>query len=129
MPTNIRSNLITHSGTLNEISLLADNMLEFNYNNMSSYVNHPMQFNPSSSHVNSVHQNSYNNRPNYRNNPSHYNSSTSNYNGNQYNNQNHISNLASDDVPMRVRSFNGKQKPKVCRFHIYYGHQAKRCKP
>lgn len=133
MPTNIRPNLITQNGTLDEISLLADSLLEFNFTNMSPYVNYPMQFNPTSSQVNNTYQNSHTNRPHNRNNnTSHYNpaqyNNPSNYSTERYN-QNNFSQLASNDTPLSVRSFNGKQKPKVCRFHIYYGHSAKRCKP
>ena len=30
---------------------------------------------------------------------------------------------------MGVRSFNAQQKPKVCRYNLYYGHKARKCKP
>lgn len=128
MPTNIRPNLITKAGSLDEISLLADSLLEFNFGNMSPYVNYPMQFNPTSSQVNNTYQTPHTNRPHYQNNNSSHYNNHSNYNTERYN-QNHFSQLASNDIPLSVRSFNGKQKPKVCRFHIYYGHSAKRCKP
>ena len=36
---------------------------------------------------------------------------------------------SNDDIPIGVRSFSSTQLPKVCRYHLYYGKNARSCKP
>lgn len=36
---------------------------------------------------------------------------------------------SSEGIPFGVRSFHPKQRPKFCRFHLYYGEKAKSCRP
>lgn len=124
MPTNIRPNLITHNGSLDEIATLADNLLDYSYPNPNFIANN--QFNPVSN-INYSNRNNYSQDRTY---PSsvqphaHSNSSHS-----RYSHPGSMQSYASFNIPFGVRAFNDKQKPKVCRFHLYYGQSANKCKP
>ena len=121
MPTHVRPTLVTHSGTIEDLAKLADTLIDYNLN---SYNNVSMPFNPIS-HVNSrsqhaplLQQNSqqYSSRPTF----SSYNSQHSSASDNNY---------TSPSIPTSLRAFHGQQKPRVCRSHLWFGHQARKCKP
>lgn len=38
-------------------------------------------------------------------------------------------NYTTSTIPIGIRAFHNKQRPKVCRYHLYYGKNAKSCKP
>ena len=38
-------------------------------------------------------------------------------------------NYVHSSIPVGVRAFHDKQRPRVCRYHLYYGQNAKSCKP
>ena len=117
MPLAIRSNLVTHQGSLDDIARTADTLLAYNYNSPGfNYV----QNQPSSSFM----QNSDNSVAYHVSNQS-----RSNYNPKFSNNSYKFIDYSSENVPKNVRAFNNKQKPKICSYHIYYGNNAKRCKP
>ena len=66
------------------------------------------------------------------------NRSTNNYSNNYSNNRNFKTdhayqhtriNYSVDSVPIGVRSFHENQRPKVCRAHLFFGDNARNCKP
>ena len=66
------------------------------------------------------------------------NRSTNNYPNNYSNNRNFKTdhayqhtriNYSVDSVPIGVRSFHENQRPKVCRAHLFFGDNARNCKP
>lgn len=111
MPQNIRASLLTNNGTLDDIAKLADHLVEYSSSQMFTNFNQqPI--------VNATHHNPKHNFT--RNRPDH---------SAQYQARSQPTNYSTQDVPYNVRSFNPKQRPQVCKFHIYYGNQAKKCKP
>lgn len=44
-------------------------------------------------------------------------------------NNHHKRNQDSNSIPYGVRPFSKDQRPKVCRWHLYYGTQSRTCKP
>ena len=134
MPSTIRNNLITNSGTLNDIAQLADNLIEYSNQPINAYCN-PIQANyehtyhsaPQLGQTRSRYSSSMNNSFDNRNYQNH--NWYGNPNRNHSNGSKQFTNYSSSDIPANVRSFNHKQLPKICRFHLYYGEAAKRCKP
>ena len=51
-----------------------------------------------------------------------------NYTSTQQRQQRPGSNFNHNFVPQNVPAFNDQQKPQVCRYHLYYGKSAKRCR-
>lgn len=112
MPSHVRSTLITQNGTLEDIAKLADTLVDYNVN---PYVctNPNIPFMNPISHVNA--------RPQYQ--PrQHYNEHR--YSSGASNNNNFI----SSSIPSAIRAYHDKQKPRVCRSHLWFGHQARTCK-
>lgn len=117
MPSVIKSNLVAHQGTLDEIASVADNLMAYNYANNHTYDYPPSQ--PCHSNMSPSFHVNRNDKPiqyHYQ-----YYASTSQ-------NQVRIIYNASE-IPNGIRSFHEKQKPKVCRFRLYYDKDAKKCKP
>jgi len=126
MPSNIKPNLVAHTGTLDQIAQVADTLLAYNYNhvrpntsnnhyantsNINYYDHDDMQDMNSSQHsINHTHshrdQRQSNNRPNDR--------------------QNNFR-RDNDPTPLSLKPFAPNQKPQVCRYHLYFGHSAKYC--
>ena len=128
MPHNIRPNLVTQTCSLDDLAKLADNLLDYNYHQTPSQYPSPMSFNPVAN-VNSAQQRNYNSRHYQQ--PTYNNSNNRSYNTSSYDNRSNKpeSQLSSPTVPIGVRAFNPQQRPRICRFHLYYGNNAKRCKP
>ena len=116
MPSAIRPNLVAHQGSLDEIARTADTLLAYNYNSpgynfISNHNQASSSFAPKSDQSVSYHvshQSRSNHKPNY------------------FNNSSQFIDYSSDNVPKNVCAFNNKQRPKICSYHIDYGHTAKR---
>lgn len=104
MPSNMRSNLINKTVPLNELAVMADNLYDY------SYLSYPQQA--------PVYSATQNNHPRAR-------YQDNNYNQNSYSQK---ADLSSNQIPINVRAFNNKQRPQVCRYHLYYGTRATKCK-
>lgn len=114
MPMHIRTNLIARTGTLDELAGIADNLIDYSQTNPS--------FNPLSNYnVAAITPNHVTNNPNFYNRHSRVDNSRTHTQSNYM--------YSHSNIPLNVRSFHAQQRPKICRFHIYYGHQARRCKP
>lgn len=116
MPSAIKPNLIAHQGTLNEIADFADMLMSYNYQNVPQNfqmfnANVPTQ---SACHVSRQTSTGQQNR-NYP-------------QSNNYSQSNNTVDFSNNAIPHNVRAFNSKQKPLICRYHLYYGQDAKRCK-
>ena len=122
LPNHVRMSLVTYnSDNLEELARVADTLLAYN---------NPYSFQPNQ--VSAIHSSSkYNNassnfshpdntrNPTYQNSRPFHSPSSSNSTPSQY---------SSSSVPQGVRAFHHKQRPQVCRFHIYYGSNARSCK-
>ena len=122
MPPAIKANLVTHPGSLDDIAKVADTLMAYNYSNPPDYPYAPkmpaMSVNDHNSfHVRANDQPSHQYRTNSRSSSSYQNYS----NPKQFD-------YSDISIPHNIRAFNEKQRPNVCRYHIYYGKQAKRCK-
>ena len=128
LPPSIRPSIVSHeSESLEAIAKIADTLIAYQNSSNGS---------PSTS-VSAIDSNFRNVNMNHSRNNKQYNSS--------YNNpthHNHVNshpehnvqargniNLSDSNIPLPIRSFHRNQKPKVCRFHLYYGSKAKYCKP
>ena len=71
----------------------------------------------------------YNSRPNYNSEPNY--NSRPNYNGGpNFDTRSRAQPKYNDQsIPYNVRAFHGSQRPQVCRAHLYFGNNAKYCKP
>ena len=104
MPSAIRSNLVTHQGSLDEIARTADTLLAYNYNSpgynfISNHNQASSSFAPKSDQSVSYHvshQSRSNHKPNY------------------FNNSSQFIDYSSDNVPKNVCAFNNKQRSKIC---------------
>ena len=112
MPQNTRPNLVSCSFSLDEMAHLADNLLEYNYQNNPSYM--PNMHYQNVSNVNR--SNDYSRSSHFTHGSTDYKLSSS------------LSDFAATLIPIGVRAFNNKQRTKVCRFHLYNGNYAKKCK-
>lgn len=114
MPVHIRSTLLTNNGSLDDLAKVADTLIDYN---LSSYncANANASFNPIS-HVAT--------RPQFA--PRH----PPPFNADRYPQQLPTNNdYLSQSIPAGLRAFHAKQKPRVCRAHIWFGRQARTCKP
>ena len=121
LPNYIRSQLILHidkTETLAELGRCADLIKSYSRpeENFVQSINSkvPVSHNRSDFHS-----------------PSHSNSRRGNKNNSFPNhpaNNNRIP-FNDENIPFGLRAFNDKQKPRVCRAHIYFGPAAKTCKP
>lgn len=110
MPPSIKASLITSDGSLDEIAKLADHLLDYIATSpqmtqfpQQSYSHFPAAVNA----TRPVQQSSFG----------------------SYRPKKYVNNFAVESIPLNIRAFNENQRTKVCRFHLYYGWQAKRCKP
>lgn len=112
LPDNIRPSVLTHnSDSLEELAKVADTLLEYQSSSSTSSVCAVNKI----TNRNSMPRNN-NNFTNVNPSPGHVHNS----NGKSF---------SDPTIPIPVRSFHANQKPKVCRFHLYYGSKAKYCKP
>ena len=115
LPESIRANIVTYqSDSLDEMARVADMLISYSGNSNVSQVK--SNSNATSSNNNNNSFNNFNNRS-HRNPMSNANSSFKPV----------VYNDAS--IPIGIRSFHEKQRPKVCRSHLYYGEAARNCKP
>ena len=133
MPPTIKPNLVAHQGTLDQIAQVADTLLAYNYNNNIK----PNQYHPNSNISNiNYHDNDYQIEPPHHSvNQLHNQSSKSYQRQTGYNRTNdrqnnyRRDNVSSNDyLSHNVKPFKPNQKQQVCRYHLYFGHSAKRCK-
>lgn len=124
MPASIKPNLIAHQGSLDEIAAFADTLMAYNIQPPSNFT---FMENNNSQPVYHVSRRN----DNYRNDNNAHQSRSSNHQNHPHprNNNYQPPNYSSDSIPNNVRAFSDKQKPLVCRYHIYHGSNAKRCKP
>ena len=110
LPDNIKPALITHNGDLDQLASLADNLMDYNspFNRTQNYFSQP-QFN-----VAQINRNV--SRPSR---PHNVNTSVAPS----------FPSFCNETIPINIRSFNSSQKPQICRYHLWYGRRAKRCKP
>lgn len=115
LPDSIRSNIVTYkSNDLDELARVADMLMSF------STPSHVAHIKPSFEYPQRHTQ-----RHSQRHSPSRNPSSSPNYSF-----RNSPSPVFNENsIPMGVRAFHSKQRPHVCRFHIYYGNDARSCKP
>jgi len=113
MPNHMRSTLVTHNGTLEDIAKLADTLVDYNVTPYNYGTSSNMSFMNPISQVNARPQ--YSPRPQYHDNR--YSSPSSNHHT-----------YTAPSIPPSIRAFHDKQKPRVCRSHLWFGHQARSCK-
>lgn len=113
LPDSVRPILATHnSASLDELARVADTLMAYSPAQPNiSQISHSNHNSPRAPDRYAGYSN-----PNYHNGP--YRSTSSP----------HI-NYNNPTIPINVRSFNHKQRPHVCRFHLYYGPNARSCKP
>lgn len=129
LPENIRPCLVSnHEQSLDELARSAEAILAFQHNNNSivNYVKVPKftndQYPNNASFSGSV---KYANNPFASSMP--YQTSNQSQASSSYSSHSSFS-YAHHSIPIGVRAFNAKQRPQVCRFHIYYGNKARSCK-
>lgn len=131
MPPSIKASLLTSDGTLDETAKLADHLMDYiatspqlpPFQQQTPYQYPAM--------VNATHQqqpqpNTYQQHQAFINATQQQHQRTNNYAPRR---QSYNNNCSLETIPLNIRAFNEKQRTKVCRFHLYYGWQAKRCKP
>jgi len=123
MPDNIKSSLITHNGSLEELALLADSLIEYSCQSRSPYT-----YQPNISQLGRFNNVTSDRQDNVRYTPARQDSSRYTHNhqiqASLFNN-----NYAAMSVPHNIRAFHASQRPQICRFHLWYGRSARKCKP
>lgn len=118
VPANIRPMLATHpTDSLDELARVADTMLAYNPPSAVSYIKHN-NAGHSDNYQRYSHNNDRNTDPFSR---------TQQYSG-QRTKSDARPNYADASLPAGLRAFHSKQRPLVCRAHIYYGNDARTCK-
>lgn len=123
LPDSIRPILVSHNAsTLDELARFADTLISFMPVQSSiSHISRPPR-KPSNVRF------SNNDNPNY--NPSYNRSHNPSPNNGPYsrNPSTPMTQYHDDSIPINIRAFNHKQRPQICRFHLYYGPRARSCK-
>jgi len=116
MPAHVRSTLVTSNGSLEDLAKVADTLIDYNF---VPYNSNYVPCNPISNVIPQPQP-----RPQR---PS--------FNPNSYSDQRSQPNFTptrdytSSTIPAGIRAFHSQQKPRVCRSHLWFGHQARTCKP
>jgi len=124
LPDNIRPMLVaSEHNSLDEMARVADTLIAYDSSKSAPVynVNPKSSFNANSHYSNRQFNKSGSNGQGYNN----FHSSSSSSHS-QTNSQIQYS---DSTIPLAVRSYHSKQRPQVCRSHIYYGSRAKTCKP